>query len=84
MKSLQQLLEIENINEAHDPFFLTGKISQYLCEVSDYDEVKEVLTCVAKGLKNGLDKRKKLLSSETDANNLIEMVFDNMIETIES
>lgn len=84
MKHLQEYVQ-ENlqINEAHDPFFLTGKISQYLCEVRDRDEVKEILTCVANGLKKGLDKRKQQLSSETEANDFIENVYNNMMEIIE-
>ena len=83
MKNLKEILESNTINEAHDPFFLTQKISQYLCEVRDYDEVKDVLTYIVKGLKYGLDKRKKNLSSETEANDLIEIVHNSMLEIIE-
>lgn len=85
MKHLQEYVQ-ENlqINEAHDPFFLTGKISQYLCEVRDREEVKEILTCVANGLKNGLNKRKNQLSSEKEANEYIENVFNTMMSAIES
>lgn len=83
MKNLQNFIQ-ENlqVNEAHDPFFLAGKISQYLCEVRDQDEVKEIVSCIAKGLKMGLDKRKKTLSSEVDANNFIENVFDSITEIL--
>lgn len=85
MKNLQNYVqESLEVNEAHDPFFLTGKISQYLCEVRDRDEVKEILTCVAHGLKNGLNKRKNQLSSEKEANEYIEKVFDAMMGAIES
>lgn len=84
MKNLQNFVQESLVNEAHDPFFLTGKISQYLCEVRDYDEVKEVLTCIAHGLENGLNKRNRTLSSEVEANEFIAAVFDNMMKIIES
>lgn len=84
MKNLQNFIQ-ENlqVNEAHDPFFLTGKISQYLCEVRDRDEVKEIISCVVKGLKMGLDKRKKTLSSEVEANGFIEKMYNSMAEMLE-
>ena len=84
MKNLQNFIQ-ENlqVNEAHDPFFLTGKISQYLCEVRDRDEVKEIISYIAKGLKMGLDKRKKTLSSEVEANGFIEKMYDSMTEMLE-
>ena len=83
MKSLTDTLqESLDINEAHDSFFLTQKISQYLCEVRGIDEVEEILNDVAKGLEYALKKREKQLSSEKETNKYIENVMDGWLKVL--
>lgn len=84
MKDLkQQLHESLNINEAHDSFFLTTKISQYLCEVQKITEVKEILENITKGLIMALNKREKQLSSEKEANLYLKNVIDGWDDVLE-